>query len=106
MQAQFATESMMDMAAEALDMDPFELRRINMMRIGSRTHTQQELTTASLDRVLDAAEAASRWETGAPKVRGPQRGDLGGPDTRQPCTLGARICAPAPTPKKDERVAS
>lgn len=106
MQAQFATESMMDMAAEALDMDPFELRRINMMRIGSRTHTQQELTTASLDRVLDAAEAASRWETGAPKVRGPQRGDLGGPDTRQPCTLGARIGAPAPTPKKDERVAS
>jgi CO/xanthine dehydrogenase Mo-binding subunit len=106
MQAQFATESMMDMAAEALDMDPFELRRINMMRIGSRTHTQQELTTASLDRVLDAAEAASRWEAGAPKVRGPRRGDLGGPDTRQPCTLGARIGEPTDTPTNDERVAS
>ncbi|WP_420397208.1 molybdopterin-dependent oxidoreductase [Nioella sp.] len=106
MQAQFATESMMDMAAEALDMDPFELRRINMMRIGSRTHTQQELTTASLDRVLDAAEEASRWEAGAPKVRGPRRGDLGGPDTRQPCTLGARIGEPTDTPTKDERVAS
>lgn len=106
MQAQFATESMMDMAAEALDMDPFELRRINMMRIGSRTHTQQELTTASLDRVLDAAEAASRWEAGAPKVRGPRRGDLGGPDTRQPCTLGARIGEPTDTQTKDERVAS
>ena len=106
MQAQFATESMMDMAAEALDMDPFELRRINMMRIGSRTHTQQELTTASLDRVLDAAEEASRWEAGAPKVRGPRRGDLGGPDTRKPCTLGARIGDAADTETKDERVAS
>ena len=106
MQAQFATESMMDMAAEALDMDPFELRRINMMRIGSRTHTQQELTTASLDRVLDAAEKASRWDKGAPKVRGAQRHDLGGPDTRKPCTLGARIGDPTDTPTKDERVAS
>lgn len=94
MQAQFATESMMDMAAEALGMDPFEIRRVNMMKIGSRTHTQQELTTASLDRVLDAAEKASRWETGAPVSRGSQRGDLGGPDTRAPCTLGARINQP------------
>lgn len=106
MQAQFATESMMDMAAEALAIDPFELRRINMMRIGSRTHTQQELTTASLDRVLDAAEEASRWEAGAPKVRGALRGDLGGPDTRQPCTLGARIGDAPEPPKTDERVAS
>jgi len=91
MQAQFATESMMDMAAEALNMDPFEIRRVNMMKIGSRTHTQQELTTASLGRVMDAAQEASRWETGAPNVRGPLRGDLNGPDTRQPCTLGARF---------------
>ncbi len=42
MQAQFATESMMDIAAEALDMDPFEIRRVNMMKIGARTHTQAE----------------------------------------------------------------
>jgi CO/xanthine dehydrogenase Mo-binding subunit len=96
----------MDMAAEALDMDPFELRRINMMRIGSRTHTQQELTTASLDRVLDAAEEASRWEKGAPRVRGSQRQDLDGPDTRKPCTLGARIGTQTDTQTKDERVAS
>jgi CO/xanthine dehydrogenase Mo-binding subunit/aerobic-type carbon monoxide dehydrogenase small subunit (CoxS/CutS family) len=97
MQAQFATESMMDMAAEALGMDPFVIRRINMMKIGSRTHTQQELTTASLDRVMDAAEAASRWEAGAPTGRGGTRGDLGGPDTRKPCTLGARFQPPAHT---------
>ncbi|MEY8827920.1 molybdopterin-dependent oxidoreductase [Sedimentitalea sp. XS_ASV28] len=93
MQAQFATESMMDMAAEALGLDPFEIRRINMYRAGSLTHTQHKLDRASLDQVLDAAEAASRWEAGVPNVRGDLRGDMGGPDTRKPCTLGARIVA-------------
>ncbi len=105
MQAQFATESMMDMAAEALDMDPFEIRRVNMMKIGALTHTQQMLETASLDRVLDAAEKASRWEKGAPKVRGAERSDLGGPDTRKPCTLGARIKDGAGAAPKSEKVA-
>lgn len=91
MQAQFATESMMDMAAEALEMDPFEIRRVNMMKIGSTTHTQHKLTAASLDRCLDAAEKESRWEKGTPNVRGDKRSDLGGDDTRAPCTLGARF---------------
>ena len=93
MQAQFATESMMDIAAEILDMDPFELRRLNMMTIGSKTHTMQTLETASLDRVLDAAEESSRWEKGSPKVRGSKRKDLNGPDTRKACRLGARFKA-------------
>jgi len=106
MQAQFATESMMDMAAEALDLDPFEIRRVNMMKIGALTHTQQKLETASLDRVLDAAEQASRWEKGAPRVRGPERGDLNGPDTRKPCTLGARIKKASKDGADVERVAS
>jgi CO/xanthine dehydrogenase Mo-binding subunit/aerobic-type carbon monoxide dehydrogenase small subunit (CoxS/CutS family) len=91
MQAQFATESMMDMAAEALEMDPFEIRRINMMKVGSKTHTQHKLTAASLDACLDAAETDSRWEKGTPNVRGSYRSDLGGDDTRAPCTLGARF---------------
>lgn len=95
MQAQFATESMMDMAAEELNLDPFEIRRINMYRAGSLTHTQHKLDRASLDQVLDAAEKASNWEKGAPRVRGATRGDLGGPDVRKPCTLGARIVAEA-----------
>jgi aerobic-type carbon monoxide dehydrogenase small subunit (CoxS/CutS family) len=104
MQAQFATESMMDMAAERLGLDPFEIRRRNMMRAGSLTHTQQRLDSASIDRVLEAAETASRWEPGAPTVRGAARGDLGGPDTRHPCTLGARFAAPLKDQIK-ERVA-
>ncbi|MCO8145652.1 molybdopterin-dependent oxidoreductase [Rhodovulum tesquicola] len=102
MQAQFATESMMDIAAERLGLDPFEIRRRNMMRAGSLTHTQQRLTSASIDRVLEAAEQASRWEPGPVGMRGPTRGDLGGPGTRAPCTLGARF----ETPKDSkERVA-
>lgn len=105
MQAQFATESMMDMAAEALEMDPFDIRRVNMMKIGAKTHTQQVLKTASLGRVLEAAEQASRWEKGAPKVRGATRGDLGGPDTRKPCTLGARIKKAVGEAPKSEKVA-
>lgn len=91
MQAQFATESHMDICAEKLGMDPFEFRRINMMRNGAVTHTQQTLGSVSIGRVLDAAEKASRWESGPVGQRGPRRNDLGGDDTRPPCTLGARI---------------
>lgn len=96
MQAQFATESHLDICAEKLRLDPFEIRRINMMRAGSETHTRQKLNSVSLGRVLDAAEHASRWEPGAPCVRGDERTDLGGGDTRRPCTLGARFTGRAP----------
>ncbi|MDE0113848.1 MAG: molybdopterin-dependent oxidoreductase [Albidovulum sp.] len=91
MQAQFATESMLDIAAGRLGLDPFEIRRRNMMREGSLTHTRQKLGTVSIDRVLDAAERSSHWEYGAPTVRGPTRKDLGTDGNRLPCTLGARI---------------
>ncbi len=91
MQAQFATESMLDIAAEKLGLDPFEIRRRNMMRQGSLTHTKQKLGSVSLDRVLDAAEKSAGWESGAPTVRGPKRRDLDRAGNRKPCTLGARI---------------
>ena len=91
MQAQFATESHLDICAEKLGLDPFEIRRINMMRDGAVTHTQQKLGSVSIGRVMEAAEKASRWEAGPVGQRGPVRGDLGGEGTRQPCTLGSRI---------------
>lgn len=91
MQAQFATESHLDICAEKLGLDPFEIRRINMMRNGAVTHTKQKLGSVSLERVMQAAEDASRWEAGPVGHRGPERGDLGGEGTRPPCTLGARI---------------
>ncbi len=100
MQAQFATESHLDICAEKLGLDPFEIRRRNMMRNGAITHTKDELGSVSLGVVLDTAEEASRWEAGVPG-RGATRADLGGPDTRKPCTLGARL-SKAPTDTKRE----
>lgn len=43
-QSAFAIESMMDMLAEKLGMDPVELRRLNALRVGSETNTGQVLT--------------------------------------------------------------
>ncbi|MEJ2258846.1 MAG: molybdopterin-dependent oxidoreductase, partial [Woeseiaceae bacterium] len=42
-QSAFAVESNMDMLAEELGIDPFELRRINALRLGSTTATGQVL---------------------------------------------------------------
>ncbi len=91
MQGHFATESHIDRCAEALGMDPFELRKINMMRDGTITYTKQQLGSVSMERNLDAAKQASNWQDGAPTVRGPSRTDMYGPGTRRPCTLGARL---------------
>jgi selenium-dependent xanthine dehydrogenase len=43
MQSGFAVESMMDMLAERLQMDPVQLRRMNALRVGSITNTGQVL---------------------------------------------------------------
>ena len=42
-QSAFAVESMMDMLAEELEMDPIELRRKNALHVGSITNTGQKL---------------------------------------------------------------
>jgi CO/xanthine dehydrogenase Mo-binding subunit len=103
MQAQFATETHLDQCAIKLGLDPFEIRRINMMRDGAVTHTQQTLESVSIGRVLEAAEKASRWEPGVQGRLG-SRSDLNGPGTRKPCTLGARFAAPE-APKTEQEVA-
>ena len=91
LQTQFATESHLDICAERLGLDPFEIRRINAMRDGAETHTKQKLKSVSYLRVLEAAERASRWEKGAPVSRGDARSDLAGDDVRAACSLGARF---------------
>ncbi|MDQ4136318.1 MAG: molybdopterin-dependent oxidoreductase, partial [Pseudomonadota bacterium] len=68
LQTQFATESTLDIAAERLGMDPFELRLINAMRDNGVTHTKQKLNSVSMTRVLEAAREASGWEAGPPNV--------------------------------------
>ena len=93
LQAAFATESHLDICAERLGLDPFQIRRINGMHDGAVTHTRQQLGSVSLSRVLDAAEKASGWEAGAPASRGDRRSDLNRDDIRPPCTLGARFAA-------------
>ena len=60
-QSAFAVESAMDMLAEALAIDPVELRRLNALRLGSLTNTGQKLRESvglmeCIDRV--AAELA------------------------------------------------
>ena len=57
-QSTFAIESMMDMLAEKLNMDPIELRRLNALRLGSITNTGQELNESvglveCIDKVVD-----------------------------------------------------
>ena len=58
-QSAFAVESMMDMLAEKLNMDPVELRRMNALQVGSITNTGQVLResvglTECIDKVSDA----------------------------------------------------
>lgn len=93
LQTAFATESHLDICAERLGLDPFQIRRVNAMCDGAMTHTKAKLGSVSLARALDALEKASGWETGAPTSRGDTRGDLDRPDIRPPCALGARFAA-------------
>ena len=93
LQTAFATESHLDICAERLGLDPFEIRRINAMRDGALTHTKAKLTSVSLTRALNALEKASGWEAGPPNSRGDTRCDLGRDDIRPPCALGARFKA-------------
>jgi CO/xanthine dehydrogenase Mo-binding subunit/aerobic-type carbon monoxide dehydrogenase small subunit (CoxS/CutS family) len=91
LQTAFATESHLDICAERLGLDPFNIRRINAMRDGAVTHTKARLGSVSLTRALDALEKASGWEAGTPVSRGSTRRDLDRADIRPPCALGARF---------------
>lgn len=61
LQSAFAVESMMDRLAEALGMDPVELRRKNALRVGSVTSTGQVLKdSVGLQECIDKVEAEMR----------------------------------------------
>jgi len=64
-QTQFATECHMDRIAQALEMDPVELRRVNAYKIGDVTPTGQVLTESvgaleCLDRTVKRADFARK----------------------------------------------
>lgn len=65
-QSDFAVESMIDMLAAALAIDPVELRRRNALRVGSTTNTGQVLRdSVGLLDCIDQAEAKMKQLGGA-----------------------------------------
>jgi CO/xanthine dehydrogenase Mo-binding subunit len=65
-QSAFAVESMMDMLAETLGMDPVALRRLNALQQGSTTNTGQVLReSVGLQECIDRVEAEMRRLAGS-----------------------------------------
>jgi xanthine dehydrogenase molybdenum-binding subunit len=63
-QSAFAVESMMDMLAERLDLDPVHIRRMNALSVGSTTNTGQVLRESvglveCIDRVMEEVHKIS-----------------------------------------------
>ncbi|MDX1378635.1 MAG: molybdopterin cofactor-binding domain-containing protein, partial [Anaerolineales bacterium] len=66
-QSAFAVESMMDMLAEELDIEPVELRRMNSLHVGSITNTGQELReSVGLMECIDRVDAEMRKDNPHP----------------------------------------
>ena len=76
-QALFAAELQMDEVAERLHMDPMELRRKNILRVGSRTATGQLLNSSvGLEECLVKAVEESSWKTKRASYSANQNGVL------------------------------
>ncbi|HEY1296154.1 MAG TPA: xanthine dehydrogenase family protein molybdopterin-binding subunit [Chloroflexota bacterium] len=69
-QSMFASECHVDMIAQALGMDPIELRRRNALRDGDPSVTGERVHRARALEVLDALERESRWSTPLPDGKG------------------------------------
>ncbi|MCE9645018.1 MAG: molybdopterin-dependent oxidoreductase [Chloroflexi bacterium] len=68
-QSAFAVESMMDMLAEKLNVEPVELRRMNALHVGSITNTGQELReSVGLTECIDRVDAEMRKHNPNPFV--------------------------------------
>jgi xanthine dehydrogenase molybdenum-binding subunit len=66
-QSAFAVESMMDMLAEKLNIEPVELRRINALQVGSLTNTGQELReSVGLKECINRVDAEMRKQNPQP----------------------------------------
>jgi 4-hydroxybenzoyl-CoA reductase subunit alpha len=72
-QGRFAFETMMDMAADELGLDYFEIRKKNALRPGDVTGNGFRITTCNLSDALDRVKEVSGWESKKgklPKNRG------------------------------------
>ena len=66
-QSAFAVESIMDMLAEKLNIEPVELRRMNALHVGSVTNTGQLLReSVGLMECIDKVDAEMRKDTALP----------------------------------------
>ncbi len=66
-QSAFAVESMMDMLAEKLNIEPVDLRRMNALHVGSITNTGQELReSVGLMECIDKVDADMRKQNPLP----------------------------------------
>ena len=69
----FAVESLLDEMAQQLGIDPFALRRANLIEAPYRTLNDLQVNSYGLPQCLDAVEQASGWHTRRGKL-GPGRG--------------------------------
>jgi CO/xanthine dehydrogenase Mo-binding subunit len=69
-QSMFASECHVDMIAQALGMDPIELRRRNALRDNDPSVTGERVHCARALEVLDALERESSWSTPLPPGHG------------------------------------
>lgn len=69
-QSMFASECHVDMIADALNIDPIELRRRNALRDGEPSVTGERVRRARAIEVLDALERESGWREPAPAGHG------------------------------------
>src|SRR5437870_1353157 len=67
-QANFAVESQMDIIADALGLDPLELRLKNIVREGEEGPTGQMLTAVGLEECLRRAADAIGWQNRRPEA--------------------------------------
>ncbi|MHC4660594.1 MAG: molybdopterin cofactor-binding domain-containing protein [Planctomycetota bacterium] len=61
-QPRFALECLLNMLAEDIDIDPFEIRRINGMDPNSRTVNDLDVRSCEYKATLDAVRKASKWD--------------------------------------------
>jgi CO/xanthine dehydrogenase Mo-binding subunit len=91
-QSHFAIESLMDMLAAELDMDPIELRRKNILRAGDALFTGMRINNSadSLPVALDHAEAVQKKYAAIPPASGKVAG-VGMALVMQSMGLGANV---------------
>jgi CO/xanthine dehydrogenase Mo-binding subunit len=89
----FANESVVDEVAEALGIDPIEIRLLNCLDVGKRTATNQLLTeSVGLRETLERARDASGWAArrAAPPAGGRFRRGIGVGSIYYGVSLGAK----------------